>query len=70
VEKGRERRGGNARIDKGAPAFLALFALDPVLVERDEARVRRSCKLGKVTKHMPEYLVIVSAMHTERGRPA
>jgi hypothetical protein len=70
---GQSRRGiwikgikeGDARIDKGTPAFLALIALHPLLVERDEARVRRSRIFGKLAKGMLEYLVVVSAVpHT------
>jgi hypothetical protein len=50
-EKGREEGGvKHARIDKGTPALLALFALHPFLVERDEVRVWCSRKLGKIAK--------------------
>jgi len=61
-QAGGVRRGGgtgNARIDKRAPALLAFCAFHPVLVERDEARVWRSRKLGKVAHDVLEYLIVV-----------
>jgi len=59
---------GNARVDKRAPALLAFFAFHPVLVERDEARVRRSRKLGKVAHDVLEYLIVVPATCLRRAR--
>ena len=63
-QAGRVRRGGgtgNARVDKCAPAFLAFFTFHHVLVERDECRVRRSRKLGKVAHDVLEYLIVIPA---------
>ena len=66
---GEEEEGtGNARVDKRSPALLAFFAFHPVLVERDEARVRLSRKLGKFAHDVLEYLIVVPATCLQRAR--
>lgn len=53
------------RIDKDTPALLALFALHPALVERNEARVRRRRKLRELAQRMFIDLVVVPASSTQ-----
>jgi hypothetical protein len=60
-QKHEGKKEGDARIDKGAPALLALFALHPILVERNEVRMRRRRKLREIAQRVLKNLVIVPA---------
>ncbi len=56
----RTGRSSRARLDKGSPAFLAFFALHPILIELDQFVVRLRSHLREDLECVFEYLIVES----------